>query len=57
MLMCEQITDKRVRLTSEVLSGIASVKAFAWERAFAVCISDLRNQEHASILVSQSMKA
>ena len=25
--MCPQITDKRVRLTSEVLSGIASVKA------------------------------
>jgi ATP-binding cassette, subfamily C (CFTR/MRP), member 1 len=52
-----KITDMRVRLTSEMLSGISSVKAYAWERAFLDKLTGLRLMEHNSIFVSQSMKA
>ena len=52
-----KITDRRVRLTSEMLSGVASVKAYAWEEPFLARLGELRGEEHASIFRSQSMKA
>jgi len=52
-----KITDARVRLTGEMLAGVASVKAYAWEAPFLAKLSSLRRDEHASIFVSQSMKA
>ena len=36
------ITDKRVRLTSEVLGGIMSIKAYVWEKAFLDMLGKLR---------------
>lgn len=51
------ITDQRVRLSSEVLGGILSIKAYAWEPAFLATLSQLRSAEHASIYISQGMKA
>ena len=52
-----KITDQRVRLTGELLSGVASVKAYAWESAFLDALKQLRRDEHRSIYVSQSMQA
>lgn len=46
-----------MRLTSEMLGGISSVKAYAWEKAFLSKLAKLRDMEHRSIFVSQSMKA
>ncbi|PFH48819.1 hypothetical protein AMATHDRAFT_64587 [Amanita thiersii Skay4041] len=44
-----KITDKRVRLTSEVLQGIRLIKAFAWEEFYAFQIGKLRGQEIQTI--------
>lgn len=51
------MTDQRVKMTSEVLTGIASVKACVWEAAFLRALGELRAAEHGSIAVSQGMKA
>ena len=44
-----QITDKRVRLTSEVLGGIRLIKLYAWEAFYAHQITDLRAKEIAKV--------
>ncbi|KAJ1449532.1 P-loop containing nucleoside triphosphate hydrolase protein [Pelagophyceae sp. CCMP2097] len=50
-------TDRRVKLISELLSGIYTVKAASWEVPFEAKIRDLRAQEAATILRSQHCKA
>ncbi|PIL27466.1 ATP-binding cassette transporter [Ganoderma sinense ZZ0214-1] len=39
------LTDQRVRMTSEVLSGIRLIKYFAWESFYAHQVSTLRERE------------
>jgi ATP-binding cassette, subfamily C (CFTR/MRP), member 1 len=40
-----RISDVRVKLVNEVLQGIKSVKAYAWERPFAEQVAETRAQE------------
>jgi len=40
-----KITDKRVRLTTEVLQGIRLIKAYGWEAFYTHQITRLRQQE------------
>lgn len=42
---CLKITDKRVRLTTEVLHGIRLIKAYGWEGFYIHQITLLREQE------------
>ena len=51
------VTDKRVRKTGEMFSGISTVKAYCWERPLSAHVGELRDAERASIFVSQRMKA
>ena len=44
-----KITDGRVRLTSEVLSGIRLIKLYAWEAFYAHQIGELRTVEIAKV--------
>ncbi|EJD02283.1 multidrug resistance-associated ABC transporter [Fomitiporia mediterranea MF3/22] len=44
-----QITDRRVRLTSEVLQGIRLIKLYAWEAFYAHQIGGLREKEIVKI--------
>ncbi|THH01938.1 hypothetical protein EW145_g6827, partial [Phellinidium pouzarii] len=44
-----QITDRRVRLTTEVLQGIRLIKFYAWEAFYAHQIGCLREKEVATI--------
>ncbi|KAH8110164.1 multidrug resistance-associated ABC transporter [Phellopilus nigrolimitatus] len=47
MLSGVKITDRRVRLTSEVLQGIRLIKFYAWEAFYAHQIGGLREKEIA----------
>ena len=44
-----QITDKRVRLTSEVLQGIRLIKLYAWEAFYTRQLGELRMREIKTI--------
>ncbi|KAF8192931.1 multidrug resistance-associated ABC transporter [Pholiota molesta] len=46
---CVKITDRRVRLTTEVLQGIRLIKAYGWEAFYSRQITNLRVQEVARI--------
>jgi L-ribulose-5-phosphate 3-epimerase UlaE len=40
-----KITDKRVRLTTEVLQGIRLIKVYGWEAFYAEAIAKFRQGE------------
>ncbi|KAF9121964.1 hypothetical protein BGW39_010133 [Mortierella sp. 14UC] len=44
-----QFTDKRIRLTSEILQGIKVIKFFSWESRFLEKLSDIRKSELANV--------
>lgn len=46
------ITDKRVRLTTEILQGIRLIKFYAWEEFYANEIGGLRTQEIKTVRAS-----
>ncbi|KAL6768590.1 hypothetical protein ACKKBF_B11340 [Auxenochlorella protothecoides x Auxenochlorella symbiontica] len=46
------LTDARVKLCTEVLTGIKAIKLYAWEEPYRLLITDLRQQELAQILWS-----
>jgi ATP-binding cassette, subfamily C (CFTR/MRP), member 4 len=50
-------TDKRVKLTSELLSGMRVIKMYAWEKAFAHVIQAIRKIEISYIQRSGYIKA
>ncbi|KAJ7100917.1 multidrug resistance-associated ABC transporter [Mycena belliarum] len=52
-----KITDKRVRLSTEVLQGIRLIKYYAWERFYAQQIGRLREGEIATIRNSAVARA
>lgn len=52
-----QFTDKRVKMTSEVLSGILAVKMFAWEPPFVKEIEEVRVEERKHIVLNSQPKA
>lgn len=46
-------TDQRVRYVSEIIDGIASVKAYAWEIPLFQMIRELRDKEVSNIRNAQ----
>ncbi|KAG0377306.1 hypothetical protein BGX24_006350 [Mortierella sp. AD032] len=44
-----QFTDKRIRLTSEILQGIKVIKFFSWESRFLEKLSETRKSELANV--------
>ncbi|KAG0073280.1 hypothetical protein BGZ90_011638 [Linnemannia elongata] len=44
-----QFTDKRIRLTSEILQGIKVIKFFSWESQFLEKLSEIRKSELANV--------
>ncbi|KAJ8680830.1 hypothetical protein QAD02_016617 [Eretmocerus hayati] len=38
-------TDKRLRLTSEIINGVKVIKMYAWEKPFARLVDDARREE------------
>ena len=50
-------TDQRVRFVAEVINGIASVKAYGWEKPFFKLITGLRKLELGHISRSQTLKS
>ncbi|XP_035692368.1 multidrug resistance-associated protein 5-like isoform X1 [Branchiostoma floridae] len=42
---CVRITDRRVRMMSEMLTSVKLIKMYAWERPFAKTIGGIRAQE------------
>ena len=49
--------DLRVRYTSELIDGIATVKSYSWEDPFFSLLSDLRGKEMQCIKQSQTLRA
>ncbi|KAJ3720533.1 multidrug resistance-associated ABC transporter [Lentinula raphanica] len=52
-----KVTDSRVRLTTEVLSGIRLIKAYAWEGFYVSQIYNFRKQEIARIRIASIARA
>lgn len=50
-------TDLRVRYTSELIDGIATVKSYAWENPFFSLLCGLRRKEMGCIRQSQTLRA
>ena len=50
-------TDRRVKLTGELVNGIGTVKTFGWEQPYMDRVRTVRNRERRTILRSQTMKA
>ncbi len=44
------LTDRRVKLINEVLSGIRIIKYYAWEDAFVKMLRELRNEEISALM-------
>jgi ATP-binding cassette subfamily C (CFTR/MRP) protein 1 len=47
-----RFTDKRVRITTEVLQGIRLIKFYAWEAFYVQQIGSLRTKEIQTIRMS-----
>ena len=41
-LKAAKLTDKRVKVMNEVISGIRVIKMYAWEYAFSHVVADIR---------------
>ncbi len=39
-------TDKRVKIMSEILSGIQAIKMYAWEKSFAKLVAHIRKYDN-----------
>ncbi len=50
-------TDKRMKTTAEIFSGILSIKAFVWEEPFSKLIDIYRRKERTSIFHAMTMKS
>lgn len=44
-----KLTDARVKLCAEVVTGVRAIKLYAWEEAYAERIAALRGEELAAI--------
>uniref|UniRef100_A0A4W2EJ06 Multidrug resistance-associated protein 4 n=1 Tax=Bos indicus x Bos taurus TaxID=30522 RepID=A0A4W2EJ06_BOBOX len=50
------LTDDRIRKMSEVITGIRTIKMYAWEKSFADLITTLRREEISRILTSSYLR-
>uniref|UniRef100_A0A8C3A6V1 Multidrug resistance-associated protein 4 n=1 Tax=Cyclopterus lumpus TaxID=8103 RepID=A0A8C3A6V1_CYCLU len=51
------LTDDRIRIMNEVLSGMRIIKMYAWEKPFAVMVSKVRRKEISMIMKSSYLRA
>ncbi|KAM8873545.1 ATP-binding cassette sub-family C member 4-like isoform 1-T1 [Synchiropus picturatus] len=50
------ITDNRIRIMNEVVSGIKIIKMYAWERPFAALVTEVRRKEICEIMKSSYLR-
>ncbi|XP_039997776.1 multidrug resistance-associated protein 4 [Xiphias gladius] len=50
------LTDSRIRIMNEVVSGIRIIKMYAWEKPFAALVSEVRRKEIAKIMKSSYLR-
>ncbi|XP_051908226.1 multidrug resistance-associated protein 4 isoform X2 [Hippocampus zosterae] len=50
------LTDSRIRIMNEVVSGIRIIKMYAWEKPFAALVSDVRRKEIYQIMMSSYLR-
>lgn len=50
------LTDSRIRIMNEVVSGIRIIKMYAWEKPFAALVSDVRRKEISKIMKSSYLR-
>nr|XP_039258784.1 multidrug resistance-associated protein 4-like [Styela clava] len=55
--MTAVLTDERIRLMNEVITGMRIIKMYAWEKPFAKLVLNTRRKEVEKILLSSSLKA
>ncbi|XP_064396708.1 ATP-binding cassette sub-family C member 4-like [Halichondria panicea] len=51
------MTDKRIRIMNEIISGMKVIKMYAWELAFKAAVSKLRRKESLIILKGGLVRA
>ncbi|XP_068165844.1 ATP-binding cassette sub-family C member 4 [Antennarius striatus] len=50
------LTDGRIRIMNEVVSGIRIIKMYAWEKPFAALVADVRSKEVSKIMSSSYLR-
>ncbi|XP_049611466.1 ATP-binding cassette sub-family C member 4 [Syngnathus scovelli] len=50
------LTDSRIRIMNEVVSGMRIIKMYAWEKPFAALVSDVRRKEIHQIMMSSYLR-
>ncbi|XP_043548623.1 multidrug resistance-associated protein 4 [Chiloscyllium plagiosum] len=51
------LTDNRIRIMNEVISGMRIIKMYAWETPFSNLIAQVRKKEIAKVLLSSYLRA
>ncbi|XP_072319420.1 ATP-binding cassette sub-family C member 4-like [Eucyclogobius newberryi] len=50
------LTDNRIRIMNEVMSGIRIIKMYAWEKPFSALLTDVRKKEIGQIMKSSYLR-
>ncbi|KAL3999294.1 F-box and leucine-rich repeat protein 13 [Sarotherodon galilaeus] len=50
------LTDSRIRIMNEVVSGIRIIKMYAWEKPFSALVTEVRKKEMSRILKSSYLR-
>ncbi|XP_028288471.1 multidrug resistance-associated protein 4-like isoform X2 [Parambassis ranga] len=50
------LTDSRIRIMNEVVSGIRIIKMYAWEKPFSALVTEIRRKEICQILKSSYLR-
>ncbi|XP_033954626.1 ATP-binding cassette sub-family C member 4-like [Pseudochaenichthys georgianus] len=50
------LTDDRIRMMNEVVSGIRIIKMYAWEKPFSALVSEVRRKEISKIMKSSYLR-
>nr|XP_046238010.1 ATP-binding cassette sub-family C member 4-like isoform X2 [Scatophagus argus]XP_046238011.1 ATP-binding cassette sub-family C member 4-like isoform X2 [Scatophagus argus]XP_046238012.1 ATP-binding cassette sub-family C member 4-like isoform X2 [Scatophagus argus]XP_046238013.1 ATP-binding cassette sub-family C member 4-like isoform X2 [Scatophagus argus] len=50
------LTDNRIRIMNEVVSGIRIIKMYAWEKPFSALVTEVRRKEISQILNSSYLR-
>ncbi|CAL8268154.1 unnamed protein product [Lota lota] len=51
------LTDERIRMVSEVVSGIRIIKMYGWEKLFSELVNEVRRKECSRIMKSSYLRA
>ena len=52
-----KLTDKRIKLTNEILTGIRAIKSYNWEKPFADKLNEIRRQELEALKATANTRA